>query len=119
MVDQARNGISISQLEQSEEDQLINPLISTTPVNPTTCNTHQPTQDGGKSSSTTVATLPMSETTRRSPSQEVKILKLNQFGYTTSTEEVIQPKFGRLSIPIIWVKKLIKPRVLIKTLVSL
>jgi hypothetical protein len=63
-VDQARNGISISNQEQLEEDQPTNPLISTTLVNPTTCNTPQPTQDGGKSGSTTEATSATSETTR-------------------------------------------------------
>jgi hypothetical protein len=44
--------------------------------------------------------------------------KLNQFGYTTSTEEDIHHKSGRLSILIIWVRRLIKPRVLILTSVS-
>jgi hypothetical protein len=116
MVDQARNGISINHQEQLEEDQLTNPLMSTTLVNPTTCNTHLPTQDGGKSSSTTVAILPMSEMERRSPFQEVLIKKLNQFGYSTGIEEDIQLSFGRLYTLITWETKPIKPRELIKTL---
>jgi hypothetical protein len=110
MVEQARNGISINQLELSEVDQPTNPLKSTTLVNPITCNTIQPTQDGGKSGSTTVATLPMSETARESLSQEAQMLKLNQFGLTKSTEEDIQPKSGRLSTLTRWVMKLIKRR---------
>jgi hypothetical protein len=52
----------------------------------------------------------MSETTRESQSQEVQMLKLNQVGLIKSTEEDIQPKFGRLSIPIRWVMRLIKRR---------
>jgi hypothetical protein len=42
------------------------------------------------------------------------MLKLNQFGYTTSTREDIHHKSGRLSTLIRWAMKLIKPRVLIK-----
>jgi hypothetical protein len=114
MVDQARNGISISHQELSEEDQLINLLISTTQVNLITCNTLQPTQDGGKSGSTTELISAMSEMERKSPFQEVKMLKLNQFGPSTSIEENIQLSFGRLSTPITWVMKPIKPRVLTK-----
>jgi hypothetical protein len=94
MVEQARNGISINNQELLEEDQLTNLLIFTTLVNPTTCNTHQLAQDGGKSGSTTVATLLTSVTERRSLFQEVKMLKLNQFGPSTSTEEDIQLRFG-------------------------
>jgi hypothetical protein len=90
-------------------------LISTTLVNPITCNIPQPTQDGGKSGSTTVAILPTSETTRRSLSVEVKIKKLNQFGLTTSTRENIHHNSGRSFILITWVMKLIRLRDWIKT----
>jgi len=54
MVEQARNGTSINHQELSDLDQPTNPLISTTPVNPTTCNTTAPHQDGGRCSSTRV-----------------------------------------------------------------
>jgi hypothetical protein len=57
MEEQARNGTSINHLEPSDLDQLINLLISTTLVNPTTCNTTAPHQDGGKCSSTKDNTL--------------------------------------------------------------
>jgi hypothetical protein len=60
----------------------------------------------------------MSEMERKSPFQEVKMLKLNQFGPLPSIEENIQLSFGRLSTPITWVMKPIKPRVLIKILDS-
>jgi hypothetical protein len=58
----------------------------------------------------------MSEMERRSPFQEVKMLKLNQFGPSTSIEEDIQLSFGRLSTLITWETKPTKPRELIKTL---
>jgi hypothetical protein len=48
---------------------------------------------------------------RRSLFQEVLIKKLNQFGYGNSTREDIQPKSGRLSIPLKWVVKLIERKV--------
>jgi hypothetical protein len=51
MVDQARNGTSISLQELSEADQSTNLLISTTQVNPTTCNTTALVPTGGRCSS--------------------------------------------------------------------
>jgi hypothetical protein len=57
MVEQARNGISISHQELLEVDQPINPSKSTTQENPTTCNTTAPHQDGGKCSSIREKTL--------------------------------------------------------------
>jgi hypothetical protein len=51
---------------------------------------------------------------RRSPFQEVKMLKPNQFGPSTSIEEDIQLSFGRSFTPITWETKLTKLRVLIK-----
>ena len=52
MAELPRNGTSISHQELSEADQPTNPLKFTTLVNPITCNTTQPHQDGGKCSST-------------------------------------------------------------------
>jgi hypothetical protein len=118
MVERVKFGTSIKYLELLDLERRINPLMSTTLVNPTTCNTHQPTQDGGRSGSTTVLTLATLETERRSPSQEVLIKKLNQFGPSTSIEEDIQLSFGRSSTPTTWEMKLTKPRVLIKILDS-
>jgi hypothetical protein len=60
MVDQLKDGTSISLLEPSEVDQSINPLISTTPVKEPTCNTTALAPTGGRCSSTKVNTLSIS-----------------------------------------------------------
>jgi hypothetical protein len=101
MVERVKYGISINLQEPLGLERRTNLWISTTLVNPTTCNTHQPTQDGGKSGSTTAATLLTSEMERKSLSQEVLIRKLKKFGLSTSTEEDIQLRFGRFTILII------------------
>jgi len=115
MVERVKFGTSIKNLELSDLERRTNPLIFTTLVNPTTCNTHQLTLDGGKSGSTTVATLLTSVTERRSLFQEVKMLKLKKFGDSTSTEEDTQLRFGELPTLI---RLLTKPRVRTKTSVS-
>jgi hypothetical protein len=105
MVDQPRNGISISLQELLEVDQSTNLLISTTPEKETTCNTTPLHQDGGKCSSSTTDTSPMSKTVRYSLFQEEKMLKLNQFGFTKDIMEETLPKSGRLSTPMPWETK--------------
>jgi hypothetical protein len=94
MVERVKYGISINLQEPLGLERRTNLLTSTTLVNPTTCNTHQLALDGGKSGSTTAATLLTSEMERKSLSQEVLIRKPNQFGLSTSTEEDIQLRFG-------------------------
>jgi hypothetical protein len=108
MVEQAKDGTSISLQELLDPDQLISQSTSITPVNPTTCNTTLPHQDGGKCSSSRTDTSPTSRMVRRSPFPEVKMKKLNQFGYTTSTKEDIHLRFGELSTPTRWEKTLTK-----------
>jgi hypothetical protein len=98
MEEQARNGTSINLQELSDLDQPTNPLISTTPENPITCNTTQPHQDGGKCSSIRMDTSPTSKMVRLLLFQEVKMLKVIQFGYGRDTVEDIQHKFGELLI---------------------
>jgi hypothetical protein len=80
MVDQLKNGTSISLLEPSEVDQSTNPSISTTPVNPTTCNTTALAPTGGRCSSTKVNHLSILKLRRSFPSRTSRMKKLNQFG---------------------------------------
>jgi len=108
MVDHPRNGISISLQELSDPDQLTSLSTSTTPVNPTTCNTTAPHQDGGKCSSSKTDTSLTSAMVRRSPFPEAKMKKPNQFGYGTNTREDIHLKFGESSTPTRWEKMLTK-----------
>jgi hypothetical protein len=96
MVEPPRNGISINLQEPSDPDQLTSLSTSTTPVNPTTCNTTAPHQDGGKCSSTRTDTSPTTRMVRRSPFPEAKMKKPNQFGYGTNTREDTHLRFGEL-----------------------
>jgi hypothetical protein len=93
-------------------------LISTTLVNPTTCNTIPPPQDGGKCSSIRTDTSPISRMVRWSPSRIERMKKLNQFGYRIDTRVEIQPKYGRSSIFTNWELMSIKRKELINTLAS-
>jgi hypothetical protein len=95
MVERASYGTSINHLEPSDLEKRTNPLISTTPEKETTCNTTPLHQDGGKCSSSTTDTSPISKTVRYSLFQEEKMLKLNQFGFIQDIEEDKQPKSGR------------------------
>jgi len=111
MVEKLKNGTSISQPELSEIETTTNPLISITQVNPTTCKSTAPTQDGGRCSSMTMDTLLISEAIKLFPSRIERMLKHNQFGQAEDLEEDIHPKFGRLSILITWEMKLMIRRV--------
>jgi len=110
MVDQAKNGTSISLQELLDLDQLINHSISITPVNPTTCNTTAPAPTGGRCSSTKTDTSLTSEMVRRSPFPEAKMKKLNQFGYGLNTREDTQHKSGELPTLINYQAVMLLPR---------
>jgi len=96
MVDQARNGTSINHQELSDPDQPTNHSISTTQEKETICNTTLPHQDGGKCSSTSMVTSPISKTKRLFQSRTERMKKLNQFGLSTDLVEDIHPKDGEL-----------------------
>jgi hypothetical protein len=97
-VEQARNGTSINLQELSEVDQSINPSISTTPENLTTCNTTAPAPTGGRCLSIRADTSPTCTARRSLPYLEDRIKKPNQFGYGTDIKVEMLPKSGELLI---------------------
>jgi hypothetical protein len=98
MVEQARNGTSISHQELSDLDQPTNHSIFTTLVKETICNTTQPHQDGGKCSSISTVTSPISRIIRSFPSRTERMKKDNQFGHQPELVETIHPKDGESPI---------------------
>jgi hypothetical protein len=99
MEEEPKPGTSINNLLPSEPDTTTNHWTSKTQVEPRTCKSGQPTQDGGRSLSTKVSTsATSSRPISASMFTKVKMLKDKKLLHTTDIMVLIRD--GRFFIPI-------------------